>query len=312
MKVLITGGSGFLGSHIADALCEAGHEAVVFDIAPSHWLRRGQKMVIGSVLDADAISEAMRGCDAVYHLAAMADINEALDCPRETVEVNVMGTVNALEAARSRGVRRVVFASSIYVYSNQGSFYRTTKQACEHLINDYHERFGLEFTVLRFGSLYGPRADDSNSVFRLLTQALAERRIDYYGTGDEVREYIHVLDAAAMSVDVLGTEFANQYIHLTGRERMTSRDMLNMICEIMGGDIEVNYQATSPIGHYVQSPYNYTPRLGRRLMRSTYIDLGLGILDYLQRIDRPDADGTRLEDVSPKIPEIRSIRAKQI
>jgi UDP-glucose 4-epimerase len=285
MRVLVTGGSGFLGSHIADALSAAGHETIVFDLAPSRWLRPDQKMVVGDILDAVALARAMRGCDAVYHLAAMADINEALDSPRRTVEVNVMGTVNVLEAARIHAVRRVIFASSIYVYSNQGSFYRTTKQACEHLVNDYHERFGLEFTVLRFGSLYGPRADRSNSVFRLLSQALSERRIDYYGTGEEVREYIHVLDAAGMSVDVLGPEFANQYIHLTGRERMTSRDMLTMIREIMGGDIELNFQGTSPTGHYVQSPYNYTPKLGRRLMRSTYIDLGLGILDYLQRID---------------------------
>jgi UDP-glucose 4-epimerase len=266
-------------------LSDAGHEVVVFDLAPSRWLRSDQKMTVGDILDSDAIAKAMRGCEAVYHLAAMADINEALDSPRRAVEVNVMGTVNVLEAARMHRVRRVVFASSIYVYSNQGSFYRTTKQACEHLIGDYHDRFGLEFTVLRFGSLYGPRADRSNSVFRLLSQALTERRIDYYGTGEEVREYIHVLDAAAMSVDVLGPEFANQYIHLTGRERMTSRDMLGMIREIMGGDIELNFQAMSPAGHYVQSPYNYTPKLGRRLMRSTYIDLGLGILDYLQRID---------------------------
>ncbi|HVX92312.1 MAG TPA: NAD(P)-dependent oxidoreductase [Xanthobacteraceae bacterium] len=285
MRVLVTGGSGFLGSHIADALSAAGHETIVFDLAPSRWLRPDQKMVVGDILDADAIARAMCGCEAVYHLAAMADINEALDSPRRTVEVNVMGTVNVLEAARIHSVRRVIFASSIYVYSNQGSFYRTTKQACENLVNDYHERFGLAFTVLRFGSLYGPRADRSNSVFRLLSQALAERRIDYYGTGEEVREYIHVLDAASMSVDVLGPEFANQYIHLTGRERMTSRDMLTMIREIMGGDIELNFQGTSPTGHYVQSPYNYTPKLGRRLMRSTYIDLGLGILDYLQRID---------------------------
>ena len=89
----------------------------------------------------------------------MADISEAIERPREAVEVNVIGTVNMLEAARAYGVGRFVFASSIYVYSNQGSFYRTTKQACENLVHDYHERFGLDFTVLRFGSLYGPRAD---------------------------------------------------------------------------------------------------------------------------------------------------------
>ena len=291
MKALVTGGSGFLGSHIADALTAAGHEAVIFDARPSPWLLPGQRMVPGSILDVDAVMAAMTGCQVVYHLAAMADINEALNRPREAVEINVLGTVNVLEAARAQNVGRFVFSSSIYVYSNQGSFYRTTKQACEHLIHDYYERFGLEFTVLRFGSLYGPRADASNGVHQLLTQALAQRRIDYYGTGDEVREYIHVLDAAAMSVDVLAPEFANQFVHLTGQERMTSREMLNMIREILGGDVDLGFKASTPAGHYVQTPYNYMPKLGRRLMRSTYIDLGLGLLDCLQELDRVRTSG---------------------
>ena len=288
MKVVVTGGSGFLGSHIADALSAAGHETVIFDVAPSPWLQPNQTMVVGSVLDPDKVTSALRGTEAIYHLAAMADIADTLDRPREAVEINVMGTVNMLEAARAIGVRRFVFASSIYVYSNHGSFYRTTKQACENLIHDYHERFGLEFTVLRFGSLYGPRADDSNGVHQLLSQALAERRIDHYGTGDEVREYIHVFDAAAMSVDIMAPEFANQYVHLTGRERMTTREMLHMIREIMGGDVELNFRGTGFEGHYVQTPYNYTPKLGRRLIKNTYIDLGLGLLDCLQNIDRDD------------------------
>jgi UDP-glucose 4-epimerase len=286
MRILVTGASGFLGSHIADALSEAGHEVALFDLKPSPWLRPDQTMLIGSVLDADAVRGAMAGRDVVYHLAAVADIDEALGTPRKTVEVNVIGTVNMLEAAREARARRFVFASSIYVYSNEGSFYRTTKRACEQLIEDYRERYDLPFTVLRFGSLYGPRADQTNGVYRLLTQALTERRVDYYGTGEEVREYIHVLDAAAMAVDVLAPEFTNQFIHLTGRERMTSRDMLSMIREMLGGNIELGFRATAQPGHYVQTPYNYTPKLGRRLIRSTYIDLGLGLLDCLQELDR--------------------------
>lgn len=286
MKILVTGGSGFLGSHIADALSDAGHEVVVFDLQPSRWLRPDQVMVTGNVLNPDAVSAAMRGCEAVYHLAAIADIDEAIGTPRKTVEVNVMGTVYMLEAARAAQISRFVFSSSIYVYSNEGSFYRTTKRAGEQLIEDYRERFDLPFTVLRFGSLYGPRADATNGVYRLLMQALTEGRVDYYGTGEEVREYIHVLDAAAMAVDVLAPEFANQFIHLTGRERMTSRDMLSMIREMLGGSIALGFRSTSQPGHYVQTPYNYTPKLGRRLMRSTYIDLGLGLLDCLQNIDQ--------------------------
>ena len=144
MKVLVTGGSGFIGSHIADALSDAGHNVVLFDTKNSPWLRGDQSMTLGSVLDAAAVSGAAAGCDVVYHLAALADINEALNRPRETVETNIIGTLNLLEGVRTQKIKRFIFASSIYVYSNQGSFYRTTKQACENLIGDYHDRYGLE------------------------------------------------------------------------------------------------------------------------------------------------------------------------
>ncbi|CAK0755739.1 hypothetical protein CCP3SC1_2560001 [Gammaproteobacteria bacterium] len=86
-----------------------------------------------------------------------------------------------------------------------------------------------------------------------------------------------------MAVDVLDASFADQIIHLTGRERLTSREMLEMIREIFGGEIEVNIKGTGMIGHYIHTPYNFTPRLGKRLIRQTYIDIGLGLLDYIQQ-----------------------------
>ena len=129
MRIVVTGGSGFLGSHIADALSNAGHQVTIFDRAPSRWLRPDQAMITGTVLDAGMARAALKDCDVVYHLAAVADIDEALDTPRAAVEVNVMGTLNLLEAACELGLKRFVFASSIYVYSNQGSFYRTTKRS---------------------------------------------------------------------------------------------------------------------------------------------------------------------------------------
>ena len=286
MKVLITGGSGFLGSHVADALSDAGHRVVIFDQEPSRYLRDDQSFIQGDVLDSESVSEAMSTCEAAYHMAAIADIGTAMANPRQTININLIGTLNMLEAAREAKLKRFVFSSSIYVYSNQGSFYRTSKQACEHLVQDYQESFGLDYTILRYGSLYGPRAGKTNAVFRMLNQALTENRIDYGGTGAEIREYIHVLDAAAMSVDILDEAYANQIIHLTGRERMTTRDLLELVKEMMCGRIEVGLSDGHFAGHYTQTPYSYVPKLGRRMTRSTYIDLGLGLLDCLQSMDQ--------------------------
>lgn len=286
MKVLVTGGSGFLGSHIVDALAEQGHQITVFDSRPSPYLSGSQEMIVGDILDGNALTQAAQGKDVVYHLAALADINTAINQPRRAVSLNVMGTLEVLEACRLAGVSRLLYSSTIYVYSDQGSFYRTSKQAAEHLIFDYAERFGLEYTILRYGSLYGPRADASNSVYRMLKQALSEGRIDYAGTGKEVREYIHVADAAAMSVHALEPHYANQILHLMGRERMTTADMLEMIKEMMGDRIELQYGSNTNVGHYTQTPYSYVPKLGRKLTQDTHIDLGLGLLDCLQRMHR--------------------------
>ncbi|MBT4890144.1 MAG: NAD(P)-dependent oxidoreductase [Rhodospirillales bacterium] len=286
MKILVTGGAGFLGSHVADALSEAGHSVIIFDLLDSPYVNECQSMIVGDITVFQEISDAIKGCDVVYHLAALADIDQALSQPRKTMSVNVMGTLNVLEAAREHSVKRLVFSSSIYVYSAQGSFYRTSKQACELLIQDYHERFGLDYTILRYGSLYGPRADSSNAVFKMVRSALEDQHIEYPGNGKEVREYIHIRDAALMSADVLADEFIGSILHLTGRERMTTRELLEMVREILGNKVEISFgPADASSGHYMQTPYNYTPRLGRKMTRNTFIDLGLGILDVIQYLD---------------------------
>jgi UDP-glucose 4-epimerase len=283
MKILVTGGSGFLGSHIVDALILENHEVVLFDQFESSYKNEGASFVEGSINDEDAILSVAEGCDVIYHFAAIADIGKALSDPIRTMQVNVMGTLNVLEAARKNNISRFIFASSIYVYSSQGAFYRTSKRTCEQLIEDYNSQFGLNYTILRFGSLYGPRADDSNSVHQLITEALNTNSMSYLGTGAELREYLHITDGAAAAVQMLDSEFENQIIHLTGHERMTTLNMMEMIAEIIGSNVSINVNAGDMTGHYFQTPYSYTPKLGKKLVRSLYIDIGLGLLDLIEQ-----------------------------
>ncbi len=290
MKVLVTGGSGFVGSHVADALADAGHEVTVLDRDHSPWLRDDQSEVIGDVLDADAIHSAVADVDVVYHLAGVAGLDEAREDPRRAIEVNVIGTLNVLEAARDAGVFRFVFASSIYTLSRSGGFYRVSKSAAEELVREFGRTYDLPTTVLRFGSLYGPRADGENAIARLLRQAIEVGRIDYWGDGTEIREYIHVQDAAAMAVDALDERFVGQVIHLAGRERLTTAELLAMVDEMLGGNLEINLSATSVAGHYRITPYAFDSSRGIRLTRETYIDLGLGLLDCMRDIEAAKED----------------------
>jgi len=290
MKVLVTGGSGFIGSHIVDALLLSGHEVVVFDRQRSrHKLDTVDVETVfieGDITDGNAVNKAAKGCDVIYHFAAIADIEEASTQPVKTFQINVMGTLNVLEAARINSVSRFIFASSIYVYSNQGAFYKTSKRACEQLIEDYHSEFKIDYTILRFGSLYGPRAGKTNAVYQMIKQALETKSITYKGTGNESREYIHASDGAAAAIEMLKPEFENKIIHLTGHERITTRDMMEMIAEILGSNISIKVNAGEMVGHYFQTPYSYTPKLGTKHIQSSYIDIGLGLLDLIQLHDQ--------------------------
>ena len=282
MRIIVTGGSGFLGSHVADALSNEGHEVVVFDHKESPYVRPDQTMIVGDILNQEIVEQVVKKSAAIYHFAGIADIDEAAKNPIRTIETNVMGTMILLEAAKKANIQQFIFASSIYVYSNQGSFYRTAKQTCEKLIEDYHSIHNMPYTILRFGSLYGPRAGETNAVQCMIRSALNSKKMFYGGTGDEIREYIHVLDGAAAAVEVLDPSFEQQIVHLTGNERMTTRNMMEMIAEILGGNIEIKVNEGDITGHYFQTPYSYTPKIGRKLVRNLYIDIGLGLLELIE------------------------------
>jgi UDP-glucose 4-epimerase len=283
-RVIVYGGSGFLGSHVADALTDAGCQVVIFDRVHSPWLRSEQEMYEGDLLDEGAVIEAAAGCRYVYNFAGMADIDEARNRPVDTVKLNILGNVNALEAARLAGASRFIFASSVYVYSEAGSFYRASKQASERFVEAYQERYGLNYTILRYGSLYGRRADIRNGIYRLLRQALLERRIEYRGSADAMREYIHVADAARLSVEILGKEYENRHMILTGQERMAVKNLMTMIAEMIPGGAEIDFSETPAYAHYVMTPYAFNPRLGHKLIANDHVDLGQGLLDCLAEL----------------------------
>lgn len=297
MKAIVFGGAGFLGSHVADALTDAGYETVIFDIRDSPWLRSDQRMVIGDILDEKQVNSVVEGAEVVYNFAGISDIDEASLRPVESVKYNILGNTIILEACRKSQVARYVFASSIYVYSKEGSIYRSTKQACELLIENYHSLCGLSYTILRYGSLYGPRADERNAIHSFIHQALVDKKICRYGDGMELREYIHVLDAAKGSVEILEDEFANQHVIITGYQPMRVRDVLMMISEMLDQGVELEFLPPNESYHYELTPYSFAPKVGKRLASRSYLDLGQGILDmiyeqYRELTPTPTDDGT--------------------
>ena len=284
---LVTGGSGFLGSVIADELVRRGYSVRVFDRQASPHLQSGQEMIVGDIRDAEALETAAQGCSHLFHLAALADLDHARDRPRDAAETNILGTISALDAARKNGVQRFLFASTVYVYSRAGGFYRCSKQACEAFIEEYQRKFDLPYTVLRYGSLYGPRSTKANGVFRLLSEAASGAVVRHVGSPEDTREYVHVEDAARLTVDALAEEFENAHLTITGQHPMRLKDLFTMFSEILGRRVQVDYQ-NPPEGqfdeHYRMTPYAFSPRVGRKLTSNHYVDMGQGILHLLEQI----------------------------
>ena len=285
MRILVLGASGFLGSHVADQLTLAGHQVRLFDRGPSPWLHQDQQMIVGDLLDQAALDQAIDGCEVVYNFAAIADLDEALSKPLETARINVLGNVQVLEACRKARVQRYIYASTVYVYSRDGGFYRCSKQAAEHYVEEYQRSYGLDYTILRYGSLYGPRSDQRNGLWRIVKNALQTGTVEYEGSPESLREYIHVEDAAKASVDVLKEEFCNEHLVLTGHEPMRVLDLLEMLREILGfSKGSVNFVPAEYAGHYVRTPYAYQPKLGRKYTPPLHVDLGQGLLQLIEEV----------------------------
>ena len=284
-KVIVFGGSGFLGSHVADALTDNGYDVTIFDTIESPWLRDSQKMVIGDILDFNSLNTLLENVFAVYNFAAIADLNEAIDKPIETVKINILGNVNILEACKNNNVKKFIYASSVYVNSREGGFYKCSKNASEDYVVEYGLKYGLEYTILRYGSLYGPRSDDHNGLFRIVKKALDSNKIIYSGSKETIRQYIHVQDAAKASVEALANEFNKEILILSGQESMKVYDVLKMLAEILGDNYTVEFNDDHQIGHYIRSPYALKNNIGKKFIPNIYTDLGQGLLELINNIN---------------------------
>lgn len=286
-KVIVFGGSGFIGSHVADALTRTGFDVTIFDIKPSAYLSSTQKFINGDILNVVSVNNAVKNMDFVFHFAGQPDILTGLKEPSHTLNLNIQGTINILEACVKNNVQRILFASTVYVYSDAGGFYKVSKQSCELIIQEYQKNFNLNYTILRYGSLYGPRADENNFIYRLLKQAVLEKKIDVDFEQDDKREYIHVFDAAKMSVLVLDKEYINTSVMLTGYRYISCKELLDLINDILGGNISFNYSQNNKErskGHYSKTPYVFRPHISKKLMAPDYIEFGQGILISIEEI----------------------------
>ena len=285
MKVIVFGGSGFVGENVADALTDLGHQVTIFDVHKKAELKGNQRFIAGDITSASDVSEAIRGHDYVYNFAGIADIDEAQRRPTETISVNILGNAHILDAALKHQIKKYIFASTIYVYSESGGFYRCSKQACELYVEEYHRSFKLPYNILRYGTLYGAGANKFNSVRKYLHQALTRGEIVCDGSGDELREYINIKDAARISAKMIDAQYNNQNFIVTGYQQFKLHDLFSMIKEILQKDIHIVFKPHDKTHHYKLTPYSYTPKAGFKFFDDQYLDMGQGLIECLEEIN---------------------------
>ena len=266
MKILVTGGAGFIGSHIVDQLLAAGHEVVVLDDLSTGALQNvaaAAKFINMDILDGNLLNVFERELfDGVCHLAAQTIVGSSLEHPDVDARVNVLGTLQVLEGCRSTGVDRIIFASSAAVYGDTAllpvpedapkqpaSFYGLSKLTAEKYIQMYHELYGLHYVILRYANVYGERQGDrgEGGVVSIFSRAVRRNEgLRIFGDGEQTRDFVYVGDVAAANVRALTTTATDQVLNV-GTQTETSVNLLTeLLAEVSGAQVPVAYEPARP------------------------------------------------------------------
>ena len=284
-KIVAFGGNGFIGSYVVEELIKNNYSVISADLTPSKYVDNKYFRKC-DILDSKNVEDIVKGADIVFNFAGFANLDDAIANPIKAVELNVMGNLNILEACKKHNIKRFIYASSAYAMSDKGSFYGISKLTSEKLTEEYYKKFGLEFTIIRYGSVYGERDYHNNYIYNLLKEALKTGEINHSGDGEEIREYIHAADVAKLAVQIIESdEYINEHIILTGVERMQRKELFEMINEILGNKLTIKLNNDGYHNHYKITPYSFHPTRSKKLVANPYIDMGQGLLDCLKDIE---------------------------
>lgn len=230
-KVLVTGGSGFLGSSIVNLLIQKNFKVIVVDkIKPKN---KNVKFIKSDLLNIKKIKKITKNIDIIYHLAGVSDINKVKKIPIQTIRDNVIITANLLEASRFNKVKRFIFASSIYAHGTSGNLYTTSKLAAENIIKNYSLLFKIKYTILRFATVYGTNNRGVDVVSLFLSKALKNKKMIVHSNGKQTRDFIHVEDLAVCSFKSLDKKFENKTLTVGNKKKIKIINLAKLIKKVI-------------------------------------------------------------------------------
>lgn len=283
-KILIIGGNGFIGSYLAELLKNKKHEVTIFDKQKSLKKKNNIKYILSDINNYKKLEKAIKSSNIIYHFAGISDIGEAMENPIKSCEVNIVNTLKILELCVKYKVERFIFSSTIYVHSEQGGFYKITKQASELYIEEFNRRFSLKYSILRFGTVYGYDKNKKNNLSKIVFNAIKKKQLKYSGgTSKALRRYIHVKDAAKLSYKILSNKFINKNILITGKKNIRITKIMQMLSKILAIDTTPQYEKITQLGHYNISPYTYKKKPEINLFPKKEISIREGLLELTKK-----------------------------
>lgn len=285
MRVIVTGGSGFIGSHIVDVLIEQGHSVTNLDIKPAH--RQDVKYVNGSILNRKLIDSLIKTNEVVYHIGGFSNINFVKKNPVETIELNVLSTTYLIDACRRYGKPHFIYASSVYAFDRNGHLYTSSKAFSERIIEDFSLLYNIPYTILRYGTVYGPRNREADVIYLFLEKAIKGEPIEIHGDGSQKRNFIYVRDLAEGSVKVIENEKAvNKTLVIADNRSVRIKELAYKIKEIVNPGIQLKF-----IGEKREKDYEGIVK---------DIENSQNILGWTPRVKVEDWIRTSLPDVKKK------------
>jgi UDP-glucose 4-epimerase len=257
MKILIIGGSGFLGLALAKELIKKKHLITIYDLEKPDIRSKLINFTKGNILNTNLIGKIIKKNQVIYHLAGISDIGEAIQKPTQTVKQNILATVNILNICLKFKIKRFIFASTIYVHSSQGGFYRISKNCCEQFIEEFGRKKKLKYTILRYGTIYGPSKNLKNNINRITSQALKKNIVRYDGSVLTKRKIIYISDAAHASCEILKKKYENKVVMITGKKYEKIKNIMSIIKKKLNIKSPLVFKNKKIEGHYILHPFTY-------------------------------------------------------